>query len=60
MKVGDLVTYGSWWRGKTKVGMIIEEDNFPAMGDKAFLVIWYDKLEMEWECDDEIELIANR
>jgi len=59
MKIGDLVTYGSWWRGKRKVGMIIEEDNFPSMGDKAFLVMWYDLVELEWECDDEIELISN-
>ena len=60
MKVGDLVRYGSWWNGKPAVGMIIEEDNSPMMGDKAFLVIWYDDDRIEWECDDEIELLPKK
>ena len=49
MKVGDLVCYGSWYLGKRRSGIILEE------ADMFFLVAWED--DFEWEDKEEIRMI---
>ena len=59
MKVGDLVTYGTWYKPNAKgiapyisIGVILEADlHYP-----SWFVMWTGR-EAEWELEDELEVI---
>ena len=48
MKIGDLVSYGPWFKGSTRYGLIVEGE------DPYFFVIWNNGIP-EWE--DKCELM---
>ena len=50
MKVGDLVRYGRWYKGKKRPGIIVEKDSHG-----FFLVLWR-QYYREWEDEEELEL----
>ena len=50
MKVGDLVKYGSWYKGQRPPGLIISKDTHG-----FFLVLWREA-NSEWEDKEELEL----
>jgi len=54
MKAGDLVTYGVWYRGKERIGMLVETD-----GHKSWFVMWANH-EDEWEYVEDLEVINER
>lgn len=53
MKIGSLVKYGKWFTGKSRSGLIVQDD--PACPGK-FFVIW-SRGEAEWEDECELELL---
>jgi hypothetical protein len=54
MKAGDLVTYGVWYRGKERIGMLVEAD-----AHENWFVMWVNH-EDEWENEDDLEVINER
>lgn len=53
MKIGDLVTYGKWFNGIQRVGIILETEK----SDSPFWFVMWSGHEPEWECQDEIEVL---
>ena len=63
MKIGDLVTYGKWYRhnvyGSMRIGVILEGDPGNRKGDpkrSSWFVMW-SGFDPEWECEDDLELL---
>ena len=59
MKVGDLVTYGNWYCGNRRIGMILERDEYvtrPEVEARLF-VMWTD-YEPEWECEGDLCILT--
>tara|TARA_A100001015_G_scaffold276811_1_gene335404 strand:+ start:371 stop:547 length:177 start_codon:yes stop_codon:yes gene_type:complete len=54
MKVGDLVTYGKWYCGSSRIGIILDAGDYE---NPSWLVMWTAPHEPEWECEDEMEVI---
>lgn len=55
MKVGDLVTYGSWYFKEKKPGIVIESGNTRFRAG-FFLIAWSEK-NHEWEDIEELVVI---
>ena len=52
MKVGDLVTYGKWFTGPPRVGVVLEASlHYP-----SWFIMWSGG-EPEWEDEEELELL---
>lgn len=59
MQVGDLVTYGNWYCGKQRVGMVLERDMSPGCSSfgVGLFVMWTD-YEPEWECEEDLCILT--
>ena len=53
MKIGDLVSYGPWYKGSTRYGLIVEGE------DPYFFVIWNNDIP-EWEDKCELREVVCR
>jgi hypothetical protein len=58
MKIGDLVTYGKWYRhnvhGSMRIGVILEKDKDP---NASYLYVMWSGEEAEWEIEDDLALL---
>ena len=54
MKVGDLVTYGNWFNGESRIGVVLESD---PSGYPTWFIMWSDH-EPEWELENELEVLS--
>tara|TARA_B100000214_G_scaffold174871_1_gene125665 strand:- start:160 stop:330 length:171 start_codon:yes stop_codon:yes gene_type:complete len=53
MKVGDLVTYGKWFNGPPRIGVVLEA----GLHYSSWFIMWSD-YEPEWEMEDELEVLS--
>ena len=63
--VGDLVTYGKWYRGGYRLGLVIDAEyygHFEKTGDPvfAFYVWWSGPNPSEWELAGELKLVSKK